>query len=85
MTSDDERLRRWRLILGGHEAEGTGRGLSGADLSIDKALDALYGGGGAGGLAAARTIVEGAWAPRRPMWPVGWGTSGRSSPARSSG
>ncbi len=49
MTTEDERLRRWRLILGGHESDGTGRGLTGADVSIDKALDALYGGGGAGG------------------------------------
>ncbi len=49
MTTDDERLRRWRLILGGHEADGTGRQLTGADVSIDRALDALYRGGGAGG------------------------------------
>jgi hypothetical protein len=26
--SPDERLRRWRLILGGNEADGTGCGLS---------------------------------------------------------
>jgi Mg-chelatase subunit ChlD len=49
MTTDDERLRRWRLILGGHEADGTGCQLTGADVSIDRALDALYRGGGAGG------------------------------------
>jgi Mg-chelatase subunit ChlD len=38
-----ERLRRWRLILGGEEADGTGEDLSGADLKRDKTLDALYG------------------------------------------
>ena len=71
MTSDDERLRRWRLILGGHEADGTGRGLSGADLSIDKALDALYGGGGAGGLGGRsndRRGGLGASAPNVARW-----------------
>jgi Mg-chelatase subunit ChlD len=45
----DERLRRWRLILGGEEAaEGTGCLLSGDDARIDAALTALYGGEGLG-------------------------------------
>ena len=38
-----ERLRRWRLILGGEDADGTGEDLSGTDLKRDKTLDALYG------------------------------------------
>ncbi len=38
----DERLRRWRLLLGGDNADGTGFGLSGADVGIDRALGALY-------------------------------------------
>src|SRR5262249_38856152 len=38
MTIEDERLRRWRLILGGDENDGTGCGLSGGDLSMDRAL-----------------------------------------------
>jgi Mg-chelatase subunit ChlD len=38
-----ERLKRWRLILGGEEADGTGEELAGADLKRDKTLDALYG------------------------------------------
>ncbi len=46
MTTDEERLRRWRLILGGDEADGTGCSLGTRDLSIDRALNALYGGGG---------------------------------------
>jgi len=39
---DDERLRRWRLILGGAEADGTGCQLSQSDLAMDGALRALY-------------------------------------------
>jgi Mg-chelatase subunit ChlD len=39
----DERLRRWRLVLGGAEADGTGCGLSGLDVRLDKCLSALYG------------------------------------------
>ncbi|SDT74708.1 VWA domain containing CoxE-like protein [Streptomyces sp. TLI_053] len=37
----DERLRRWRLVLGG-EADGTGRALYGRDAAMDGALAALY-------------------------------------------
>jgi Mg-chelatase subunit ChlD len=48
--SDDERLRRWRLVLGGGEAEGTGMGLRGDDLKIDGALAALYDSERRGGL-----------------------------------
>ena len=38
----DERLRRWRLILGSEQADGTGCKLSGADITIDNSLNALY-------------------------------------------
>ncbi|GAA0612846.1 VWA domain-containing protein [Kribbella sandramycini] len=38
----DERLRRWRLVLGSEAEEETGATLSTADQSIDKALAALY-------------------------------------------
>lgn len=52
---DAERLRRWRLVLGGEEADGTGAGLEGSDLVLDEALDAVYGsperGAGLGGSA----------------------------------
>ena len=47
---EDERLRRWRLILGGDSADGTGFGLSGTDLGIDRALGALYDSERSGGL-----------------------------------
>ncbi|MFF8276622.1 VWA domain-containing protein [Streptomyces lateritius] len=44
-TGHDERLRRWRLVLGGGEADGTGRSLAGTDAAMDGALTALYGRG----------------------------------------
>ncbi|MFI6344526.1 VWA domain-containing protein [Streptomyces sp. NPDC050560] len=43
-----ERLRRWRLVLGGGEADGTGACLGGTDTAMDGALAALYGSGGGG-------------------------------------
>ncbi|MFB8747868.1 VWA domain-containing protein [Streptomyces parvulus] len=39
----EERLRRWRLVLGGDPADGTGHPLTGRDAAMDKALTALYG------------------------------------------
>src|SRR5687767_7416125 len=45
LPGDDERLRRWRLLLGG-DADGTGCALHGVDLAIDGALGALYDRGG---------------------------------------
>ncbi|MFF3491007.1 vWA domain-containing protein [Streptomyces sp. NPDC002795] len=44
-TDTDERLRRWRLVLGGADADGTGYGLAGQDAAMDGALAALYGSG----------------------------------------
>ncbi|MFF7654903.1 VWA domain-containing protein [Streptomyces sp. NPDC007983] len=44
----DERLRRWRLVLGGQGGDGTGRALSGTDAAMDRTLEALYGSGGGG-------------------------------------
>jgi Mg-chelatase subunit ChlD len=37
-----ERLRRWRLVLGGPAAEGLGTALAGQDLGMDNVLEALY-------------------------------------------
>lgn len=76
----DERLRRWRMVLGGGEADGTGCALGGRDAAMDAALGALYGGGpekerGSG--------PPGSGAARRG-WRAGWETSVRTSPARSS-
>ncbi|MGI9029816.1 MAG: VWA domain-containing protein [Ilumatobacteraceae bacterium] len=41
-VSEAERLRRWRLLLGGGDADGTGATLRGDDRRIDGALGALY-------------------------------------------
>lgn len=49
-TGAGERLRRWRLVLGGGAADGTGCALGGRDAAMDHTLEALYGrGDGAGG------------------------------------
>jgi hypothetical protein len=40
--NETERLRRWRLVLGGGEADGTGCTLGGDDAKLGKALDFLY-------------------------------------------
>ena len=50
MITDDERLRRWRLLLGGNENDGTGFDLRGGDLVMDQALAALYDSERKGGL-----------------------------------
>ncbi|MBV9854826.1 MAG: VWA domain-containing protein, partial [Streptosporangiaceae bacterium] len=41
MNAPEERMRRWRLVLGGAD-DGTGIRLSGSDLQADAALAALY-------------------------------------------
>ena len=40
--SGDERLRRWRLVLGSAAEEPLGEGLSRSQLGMDRALAALY-------------------------------------------
>ncbi|MCJ2064932.1 VWA domain-containing protein [Methylobacterium sp. J-088] len=58
--SETERLRRWRLVLGGGPADGIGCPLSERDLRIDQALGALYDSDRKAGL--------GASAPSVPRW-----------------
>ena len=41
-VSEQERLRRWRLVLGGGEADGTGQQLDRDDSRIDAVLGAVY-------------------------------------------
>ena len=40
--NEQELIRKWRLILGGHQNDGTGFSLAGQDLQMDKTLEALY-------------------------------------------
>ena len=39
---EEELLKRWRLILGGDEADGTGVSLSVEERRIDQSLEAVY-------------------------------------------
>ncbi len=57
-----ERLERWRLLLGGQEADGVGFTLTGRALAMDRAMAALY--DGAGG----RRGSLGASAPNAARW-----------------
>lgn len=47
---DEDVARRWRLVLGGDQADGTGCRLDGNDLQMDRALQALYDSDRRGGL-----------------------------------
>ncbi|OZI06298.1 hypothetical protein BWI93_21040 [Siphonobacter sp. BAB-5385] len=42
MAIHEETLKRWRLLLGGDQADGTGVALDPTEAQIDKALSALY-------------------------------------------
>ena len=71
MSGGDERMRRWRLVLGGGAAEGTGCQLGGDDVGIDAALAALYGsgsGGDQGQRSGPRSAGLGASAPNVARW-----------------
>ena len=65
----DERLRRWRLVLGGGPADGTGHQPVGRDSELDRTLAALYGSGGDGERSAGgRSAGLGGSAPRVARW-----------------
>lgn len=72
-VSEAERLRRWRLVLGGGDADGTAVELAGDDVRIDAALGAVYDVSGAaqrrtGGRGAGRSGGLGRSAPRVARW-----------------
>src|ERR1041384_7548320 len=56
-NTGEERLRRWRLVLGGEDADGTNISLSEADMVIDRALGALYDSDRKGGLGSSAPNV----------------------------
>ncbi|MBH0246166.1 VWA domain-containing protein [Streptomyces cavourensis] len=71
IPSDGERMRRWRMVLGADSAEATGRTLTGQDVAMDGALEALYGGGGkkpGGRGGSGRSAGLGASAPSVARW-----------------
>lgn len=53
-----EYLKRWRLILGGNEADGTGIALTVEEQRLDRSLEAVYDGGLRGGLGASTPKVS---------------------------
>jgi Mg-chelatase subunit ChlD len=57
LPPSDERLRRWRLILGGDGADGIGIALRGPDAAADRALAALYDGDRSAGLGGSAPSV----------------------------
>jgi Mg-chelatase subunit ChlD len=67
----EERLRRWRLVLGGDAEEATGGALQGDEARMDAALEALYGSTGrgtTGGARGRRSAGLGASAPKVARW-----------------
>jgi Mg-chelatase subunit ChlD len=72
VNSSEDRLRRWRLVLGGGDADGTGQTLSGDDRAVDAALAALYDADtsnpGAGEPPGQRSANLTASAPRVARW-----------------
>lgn len=56
--STEQLTRKWRLILGGDQNDGTGFSLNSADLQIDKTLEALYDSNRQGGLGASSPNVS---------------------------
>jgi Mg-chelatase subunit ChlD len=55
--TDNERQRRWRLLLGGGDADGIGCELPPADLGMDRTLQALYDSERKGGLGSSAPNV----------------------------
>ncbi len=54
---DESALRKWRLILGGNNNDGTNFPLQASDLAIDKVLEALYDSDRTGGLGSSSPNV----------------------------
>ncbi len=58
METEPQQLRKWRLILGGHQQEGTEFVLTEDDLKVDRTLEALYDSDKSGGLGASSPNVS---------------------------
>jgi len=57
-TMEEEYLKRWRLILGGNEADGTGITLTPEEQRIDQSLEAVYDSDRRGGLGSSAPKVS---------------------------
>jgi len=58
MATETPHLRKWRLILGGHQQDGTQYDLNDADIKVDRALEALYDNERSGSLGASSPNVS---------------------------
>ncbi|HET7902677.1 MAG TPA: hypothetical protein VFL59_15950, partial [Candidatus Nanopelagicales bacterium] len=67
VVDEDERLRRWRLILGTPSQQGLGIALSTSDSAVDAAMAALYDSEGRG-TSKDRSAGLGASAPQVARW-----------------
>ncbi|WP_153800052.1 VWA domain-containing protein [Foetidibacter luteolus] len=56
--NDEQQIRKWRLILGGDQNDGTGFPLGQLDLQVDNTLSALYDSDRRGGLGASSPNVS---------------------------
>jgi hypothetical protein len=66
--TEEEKLRRWRLVLGGKKADGTCQKLSNSDLNIDSVLAALYGEGDSDDNSAGKRGGLGSSSPKIARW-----------------
>ncbi|HEX6428446.1 MAG TPA: VWA domain-containing protein [Niastella sp.] len=57
MINNEQHIRKWRLILGGQQNDGTGISLSERDVQMDKTLEALYDSNRQGSLGASSPNV----------------------------
>jgi hypothetical protein len=57
MINNEQHIRKWRLILGGQQNDGTGVSLNERDVQMDKTLEALYDSNRQGGLGASSPNV----------------------------
>lgn len=57
MTTESEAARRWRLVLGGEEADGVQVELNARDRAMDRALEALYDSDRKGGIGSSAPNV----------------------------
>src|SRR4051812_35665987 len=69
--SNADAARRWRLVLGGDSADGTGWTLGDADRQMDKALNALYDSDRKGGLGSSAPSVARWLGDIREYFPAG--------------
>ncbi len=67
MIEESERLRRWRLVLGGSAQQAMDQTLTGPDLGMDYTLEALYGSDGGSGTSRKKSGL-GASSPKVARW-----------------